>query len=133
MGAFARAAIRGQPLDYLSDVWKDMLRYVIGHSRTSSGGLSWEGFATELLVGAETNPERIPAGFTHVRQPTDFRPYYPNPGLLQKWGPLTVYRDWERATRIEGLVFLAAFGLMLVGPFLARPAASAGRRSFSRS
>src|SRR6185436_6948437 len=66
-------------------------------------------------------PERIPAGFSHVRQPIDFSPYYPNPGLLQKWGPLTVYRDYERATRIEGLVFLALFGLMLIAPFVAPP------------
>jgi len=121
VGSFARAAILHQPLDYLSDVWQDMLRYVIGHSRTSSGGLNFEGFTTELLVGAETNPERIPAGFTQGPQPVDFRPYYPNPGLQQRWGPLTVYRDFERATRIDGLVFLAAFALMMIGPFLAPP------------
>ena len=34
-------------------------------------------------------------------------------------GLVEVYRDWERATRIEGPLFLIAFALMVVAPFLA--------------
>ena len=120
VGSFARAAILGQPLDYLSDVWKDLLRYPIGGSRASSMGLNWESFATALAVGAE-DPSRQPADWSQPRQPTDYSPYYPNPGLAQKWGLLTPYRDWERATRIEGLLFILAFGLMALAPFMAPP------------
>ena len=119
VGSFARAAILGQPWDYLQAVWTDMLRYVIGNSRTSGGGPSWEKFTTELVVGAD--PSRWPTDWAQPRQPTDYSPYYPNPGLLQKWGLLTAYRDFERATRIEGPLFVLAFGLMVLAPFMAPP------------
>jgi hypothetical protein len=119
VGAFARAAILGQPLDYLRNVGNDMLRYIIGDFHTAGGGPSWEQFTTSLVVGTYPLPEG--AG-----RPTDFRPYYPNPGLLQRDGVLEPYRDYERATRIVGVLFVIAFIFMLLAPFVA-PAGRARR------
>ena len=114
VGAFARAAIVGQPFEYVKEVGNDMLRYVVGHSKVASGGLNSEMFSTELVFGAAPPPD-----WGRPAQPTSYAPYYPNPGLLQRMGLVEAYRDWERATRIEGLLFLVAFVLMVVAPFLA--------------
>lgn len=112
VGAFARAAILGQPLDYLRNVSDDAVRFV-APEHTAGGGPNFELFFSELTQG--TNPA---AGLGAVR-PTSYAPYYPNPGLLQRPTLLEHYRNWERATRIEGLAFILAFGLMIAAPFVA--------------
>lgn len=112
VGAFARAAILGQPLDYLRNVADDAVRFA-AQEHVAGGGPNFEAFSTELTRA--TNPD---AGLGPARS-TDFTPYYPNPGLLQREGLLDHYRNWDRATRIEGLAFIVAFALMLAAPFAA--------------
>lgn len=108
VGAFARAAILGQPLDYLRNVADDAVRFA-APEHTAGGGPNFELFHAELTQGT--------TGAFGPARTTDFTPYYPTPGLLQREAVLDLYRNWDRATRPEGLVFLLAFGLMLAAPF----------------
>lgn len=112
VGAFARAAIIGQPLDYLRNVADDAVRFV-APEHVAGGGPNFESFSVELTTGAD------PALATGPLRSTDFAPYYPSPGLLQRAGLLDHYRNWDRATRIDGLAFMLAFALMVAAPFAA--------------
>jgi hypothetical protein len=112
--SFALAAIRGQPLDYIAAITDDMRRY-FDSDYAGSGGLSLENFVETLAVGTHPTPE---SGIQP--QTVDYRPYYPNAGLLEQEGSLEALREFEASTRFQqGPLMIVLVGLALLAPFVA--------------
>jgi hypothetical protein len=106
VAAFARAAILGQPLDYLHAIVKDMYRYISPDSFNIPGaGLSVTGFVDQNLL--------LPA-------PRQLTPYWRTSGYridVDSEGSLSSY---EHHTRVQGALIVVLVLLALAAPFLAR-------------
>lgn len=125
VGAFARAVIVHQPLDYIGAVGGDMLRYVAPESlRDISGGPSYAD-----LVGTPIlrNPRFGQEGLSSIRRFYGYRPrrFRANPTLLDA---LTQY---ESVTRVQGPLMVFLFLLSVAGPLVTRARARAGALLFS--
>ncbi len=108
---FAKAAILGQPTDYVHAVFKDLGGYLDPDSRPSVG-LSIENLVVNLFDGTEPP----------FNQPLDYRPYYPRAGIFERSGITSALRTYERHTRLDGWVMGLAMLLALLAPLLASDA-----------
>ena len=116
---FARAAILGQPLDYLRTVAKDSVRYVAPEA--------WRpppGDATQMPE--ELNQYYTSSGWTGtaVRRTRAYYGAGVDPSANEPL--LEALRVYERFTRFTGVVFLAVLLPALAAPFLLRGRARAG-------
>jgi hypothetical protein len=116
VGDFARAAMLGQPDDYLVEVGAGMLRYVAPESdwlHGYGGGPGYEALTgRNILLNPNFRSHAIDSlqryyGWHH----SDYRT---RPGLL------AALRGYERVTRIQGVAFVALALLSFAGPLLAR-------------
>jgi hypothetical protein len=121
VGRFTRAVIVHQPLDYVVEVGRDMRRYIRPAARRQGDGQDWEAFTDQLVNGADYGFNGRPTS-----APTDFRPFYRHDGLLKRPAAIEKLRAWERATRVQGPVFVLLVLLMLAGPLLLRGTARRG-------
>jgi len=114
---FSLAAIKGQPLDYLTWVGRDLVRIVDPSFSTSPYGKhgvrdglygeSPEGLLDYYFV--TTNDYQL-----HI----DVAEEYPGDGYVQR--SMTFLEEYERATRIEGPAMALLLALTLLAPFLTR-------------
>lgn len=117
LGAFARAAIVHQPLDYLGEVGGDMLRYVAPeHLRRFGGGPSYADLIGEPILA---NPRFESEGLASTAA------YYGENAFYADAGALHGLRRYEAATRIQGPVMVLLALLSLVVPFVLRGRARA--------
>ena len=114
---FSLAAIKGQPLDYLTWVGRDLVRIVDPSFSTSPYGKhgvrdglygeSPEGLLDYYFLTTNDYQLRI-----------DVAEEYPGDGYVQR--SMTFLEEYERATRIEGPAMAILLALMLLAPFIAR-------------
>lgn len=114
---FSVAAIKGQPLDYLTWVGRDLVRIVDPSFSTSPSGKhgvrdglygeSPEGLLDYYFLASNDYQLHI-----------DVAEEYPGDGYVQR--SMTFLEEYERATRIEGPVMAILLVLMGLAPFLAR-------------
>jgi hypothetical protein len=114
LGAFARAAIAHQPLDYLGEVGGDLLRYVVPEGMRGFGG----GPSYRDLVGRPilSNPLYGAQGLASVQA------YYgwDTTAYLADVGVLRALRGYEALTRLQGPLFVVLALLSLAGPLVLR-------------
>ena len=109
LGAFARAAIRAQPLDYASTVATDLARYVSpGLERRRFGGLGPEALRID-----------------QTGKTPDFGGYYRDVEQEQRSGAKAI-AAYQRIARVHGPLYVLGFALCLVGFMLARGRVRAG-------
>jgi len=108
--AFARAALLGQPLDWLDHVvTEDLPRYVATERIVRPGqGQGYEALMDTLVEGPNAG-QALAAGTT----------YYTTPGQFTRQRQLDTLRSYETATRISGAIFIALFLLAIGGIFAA--------------
>jgi hypothetical protein len=117
LGAFARAAIVHQPLDYLGEVGGDLLRYVAPeHLRRFGGGPSYADLIGEPILA---NPLYESQGLASTAA------YYGEDAFYADAGTLHGLHRYEAATRIQGPLMAALALLSLVAPFVLRGPARA--------
>jgi len=124
VGQFARAAIVGQPLDYVSEVTQDMLRFVAPESvRGTSGGPSYADLAGPPIL---LNPLFGGEGMTSIRR------HYGWKGTFRvDRGLLGLMRGYESVTRIQGPLMILLALLSIAGPLLTRGRGRAGALLFT--
>ena len=106
VAAFARAAILGQPLDYLHAIVKDMYRYISPDSFNVPGaGLSATGFVDQNLL---------------LQAPRQLTPYWQTSGYRIDASSERSLSSYERHTRVQGALMVILALLALAAPFLAR-------------
>jgi hypothetical protein len=112
VGAFARAAILGQPLDYLSKVGGAMLRYVAPGMNLVHEGWTYQGFFHKSLLD--------PVWSARVR--TFSLRWYGDAARGQTTKPKLLYHllRYETATQLKGPLFVILALLSLASPFLTR-------------
>jgi hypothetical protein len=121
--AFYRRAILSQPLDYLSAVGRDLVRFVdpnfplnpnpaIGNG---GAGVSADDYQEHLLTRSEWSRGNEPGTAAVVAR------LYSTPGLYK--GPMEGLRRYEGATRLTGVPMVLLIALALAGPL-----AASGRR-----
>ncbi|MGI8623815.1 MAG: hypothetical protein ACR2NB_10110 [Solirubrobacteraceae bacterium] len=127
VGAFARAVIVHQPLDYLGAVGADMLRYVAPESfRNISGGPSYADLAGKPIL---RNPQFGQDGLTSIR-----RYYGYKPRNFQGDRPLMdLLTGYESVTRVQGPLMVLLALLAAAGPLVTRGRARAAALLFSLS
>lgn len=127
LAAFSWTVILAQPLDYLSEVSGDMLRYVAPQSLQGiSGGPSYADLVgTPILF----NPLFQDEGLTSVRRYYGWRSrtFDVNRPLLRG------LRVYESATRIQGPLMVLLALLSLAGPFVTRGRARSAALLFTLS
>jgi hypothetical protein len=125
VGAFARAVIVHQPLDYLKEVGAGMLRYVAPESDWLHGFGGGPGY--DALVGRNIlfNPVFMDDALDSLGRHYGVADYEQRPGVL------AFLKSWERVTRIQGAVFVALAALSLAAPFAARGRPRAGAWLFT--
>ncbi len=117
------AAIRGQPLEYVHQVWRDVIRLVYPNRQTY-GGLSPEELVGFMLYGVNmhSGSNEFVTFWQQKAYPNDPAPYR---GAI---GPL---RTWDGLTRLEGAWTLVLLVLCLAGPWVLRGRARAGMILFA--
>jgi len=112
VGAFSRAVIVGQPLDYAEEVGAGLLRYVAPESFSGyGGGPSYHDLVNRVLF----DPVFQSAGLEVARRHYgDARRFDANRRLLE------VLRTYESGTRIQGPLFVLIALLSVAAPFLTR-------------
>ena len=117
--SWSLAAIRGQPLDYLSAVGDDLVR-LIDTNHPSKGDLSADDFIAFLLGGPDMRSGR-----------NDFVAYwqgrlYPHDHLQR--GDMGVLKGYEKTTRVDGVLMAVLLVLMLASIWIVPgPARSVAR------
>jgi hypothetical protein len=114
LGAFAEAAIEGQPLTYLKYVARDLVRVVDPSSSESPNpavGNQGAGYSPAGNVSFYFNPVTS-AGAENI-----VKSYYRSSAL--RAGNVNVLRSWERDTRLEGPAMALVLLLALLAPLLA--------------
>ena len=114
MGAFAEAAIEGQPFTYLEYVARDLARVVdpsFPASPYARIGNSGEGHGPQQNVD-----DYFDQSATLGAQPI-VAAYYQGSRLHE--GDVSPIKAWERATRLEGPAMAVAILLALLAPFMA--------------
>ena len=111
VAAFARAAIVHQPLDWLEDVFSDeMPRYVQSSRILRPGvGLDFDGLQDNLL-----------GGFQAPQTAVLISTYYSTTGEYRHPGRLDAFLQYERGTRVTGVLFALLALLAIAGAVLAR-------------
>lgn len=111
VGAFARAALVHQPLDWLDHaLTEDLPRYVASEYRARAlQGLSFDQLQEMLLTGFQG-----PQTLTLISQ------YYTTSGQFVHRGRFDAFRSYERATRVVGVLFVGLALLALTGLAFAR-------------
>ncbi|MEA2443250.1 MAG: hypothetical protein QOJ12_542, partial [Thermoleophilales bacterium] len=114
VGAFARAVIVHQPLDYLEEVGAGMLRYVAPENDWLHGFGGGPGY--DALVGRNIlfNPVFMDDALASLGRYYGVTDYEQRPQLL------AVLKGWERVTRIEGALFVVLALMSLAAPFATR-------------
>jgi hypothetical protein len=114
VGAFARAAIVHQPLDYLREVGADALRYVAPESmRRFGGGPSYADLVGgPILFNRQFQDDGLDAIRAYYDPAATAYTFYP--------GVLDVLRGYESATRIQGPLMIILALLSLTGPLSLR-------------
>jgi hypothetical protein len=105
---FARAAILGQPGDYLASVGRNLWRYVRPNAYAAQSGNSPAALAEQLFA-----PE------PHVRLGLTILTYYGTRGWWHQPGAERI-RDYERATRFYGPLVVICLLVMVAGLVLGR-------------
>jgi hypothetical protein len=114
LGAFARAAIAHQPLDYLGEVGGDMLRYVAPERmRRFGGGPSYGDLVGRPIL---SNPLYQAQGLTSLQAyyGWDTAAYFADIGVLR------ALRGYEALTRLQGPLFVVLVLLSFAGPLVLR-------------
>lgn len=127
VGAFARAVIVHQPLDYLAAVGGDMLRYVAPESfRDISGGPSYADLVGKPIL---RHPEFGREGLTSIRRHYGYksREFKADRSLMDA---LTGY---ESVTRVQGPLMALLALLAIAGPVVTRGRLRAAALLFSLS
>jgi hypothetical protein len=115
LGAFAQAAIVGEPLTYLEYVARGLVRVVdpsFSASPYPAVGSAGAGYSPAANVNWYFLPETTRGAERIVTS------YY-NGSKLHA-GNTSLLRAWERATRLQGPAMAVALLLAIVSPFLAR-------------
>ena len=118
VGAWARAVVVGQPIDYLEEVGAGMLRYVAPESdalHAYGGGPGYDALTGRNIL---LNP------YFRSHAIDSLQRYYgwSESDYEQRPGVLSVLRGYEWATRVRGPLFLVLAALSVAGPLLARGA-----------
>jgi hypothetical protein len=101
--SFSLAAIRAQPADYLDAVADDLLR-IVDPDHPSDGDLSYDGLIAYLIEGPEGNGRNeFVESWRQLYYPAD--EYH--------WNGISLLQDYERLTRVQGV--LMAIALLLAG------------------
>jgi len=110
VNAFARAALLGQPLDWLDHVvTEDLPRYVATERTVRRGqGQGFDALIDTLVDGPNAG-QGLAAGAN----------YYTTPGQFLLRGRIDALRSYESITRVGGPVFVILFLLALCGLFAA--------------
>jgi hypothetical protein len=103
------AVIRHQPLDYLDAVWNDTIRLVLPNHH-SFGDLSADENIAFMLGGPDLTSGKN--DFVEYWQ----NRYYPHDDHYQ--GDVTMLRDYEQLTRVEGGWMLLLLALAAIAPFV---------------
>jgi hypothetical protein len=105
------AAIRGQPLDYLHAVRLDLIR-LFDPNRRSYGALSADQMIAFLIYGPDLHSgvNSFVKGWQGRLYPSDPREHR---------GDLAALKEWERATRVDGVPMAILLALSVAGPWLA--------------
>jgi hypothetical protein len=114
VGAFARAAIRGQPLDYARTVARNAWRFLSPGSFTAHSGESQAQLIDQLFAPANY---QLTAGLV--------KSVYGTPALLQRHG-VAHLRTYERHTRFNAVILLILAALVVTGAIVARERARVG-------
>lgn len=101
---FSMTAIESQPLDYLNAVWHDAVR-VIDTDHPSDGALSADAFIDYLVKGLGDN-------FVNYWQTRE----YPNDSIHH--GAIGALKQWEKITRIDGVVMALLLALCCAAPWV---------------
>src|SRR5215208_4947779 len=116
LGSWARAAIVGQPLDYMREVGAGMLRHVAPESDWLHGYGGGPGY--EALTGRNIllNPNFQSHAIDSLQR------YYGwhESDYAKHGGLLSVLRHYEKFTRIQGIIFVALALASFAGPFVSR-------------
>lgn len=110
---FTTAVIVNQPLDFAWAIFRDQLRWFDPANPQSGEGQEWEGFMVQMIDGADPT---LAGGFGAK---IDYRPFFPDPGLVKNVSALEPLRWWERTTRLQGAIAVVLFGLALAAVLLA--------------
>ena len=116
VGDFARAAMIGQPLDYLTEVGAGMLRYVAPESdwlHSYGGGPGYQALTSKNIL---LNPNFQSHAIDSLQR------YYGwhESDYTKHSGLLSALRHYERFTRIQGIAFVALALASFAGPVLMR-------------
>ena len=122
---WSEAALLGQPLDYLHAVWLDTIRLIYPNHR-SYGDLSADELIGFLLYGPDLHSGSNE--FVTFWQ----RSLYPSDPETHR-GAIGPLKEWERLTRLDGVLMLILLGLCAAGPWLVRGRARAGTALFAVS
>jgi hypothetical protein len=115
---FSRAAIVGQPLDYVGTVAKDSARYAVSWAWAPPPGDANQ--MPEELSQYYTTPGWTGSGLSKARA------YYGDVDLRSNGVLLEALRVWERITRFTGVLFLLILIPALAAPFVLRGRERAG-------
>jgi hypothetical protein len=116
VGEWARAVMLAQPLDYLEEVGAGMLRYVAPESdflHSYGGGPGYEALTGRNIL---LNPNFQSHAIDSLQR------YYgwSEADYERRRGLLGALRAYERASRVQGVLFVVLALLSLAGPLLAR-------------
>jgi hypothetical protein len=109
---FSESAITGQPLEYLYAVWRDTIRLFDPNAR-SFGDLTAQGFNDYLVLGID---DRGHNSFVTYWQNL----FYPHDGPEHR-GHIGALREWEKLTRLSGVMMGVLLLLLFASPWLAPP------------
>lgn len=118
---WSEAAILGEPLEYLHQVWRDAVRFVYSGDQTY-GGLTPEELMGFLLYGI--NGTHANSGTNEFVNEAEAEAYPGDPPAYH--GAIGPLRSWEKVARLEGVVMVVLLMLCLAGPWLLSGRARAG-------
>jgi hypothetical protein len=125
LSKWSRAAILGQPLDYLHAVWLDTIR-LFDPNHQSYGSYSADQMIAFLLYGPDmhSGENQFVTSWQAGLYRGDPAPYHGDIGPL---------RTWEELTRVDGAWMLILLALCLAGPWLLHGRARSGMMLFAAS
>ncbi len=124
MEKWSRAAILGQPLDYLHAVWLDTIRLFYPNRRSYG-----ESSADQLIAYLIYDLPHVQRGVNPFVVSWQRLLYPDNP--TPRHGDIGPLKSWERLTRIDGVWMMILLVLCLAGPWLAIGRARAGTTLFA--